>query len=83
VPALWVFLLPNLVTVFRRGAMASLGALLPALGLLGLGAAAAGRGMVEGVWLAPWEIAAAGLALALLWVRAPGARRTGRRKRGR
>jgi hypothetical protein len=38
--------------------------------------------MAEGLWLAPWEIAAAAYALALLFVRLPsGGRKTGRRKR--
>jgi hypothetical protein len=39
--------------------------------------------MVDGLWPAPWEVAIALLAFALLFVRAPesGVRRTGRRKR--
>ena len=40
----------------------------PALALVALGASAWWRGAVNGVWLAPWEIAVAGLALALAFL---------------
>ena len=48
-----------------------------------LGISAWRRGMIDGLWLAPWEVAVALFAFALLFVRAPaaGARKTGRRKR--
>lgn len=75
VPALWVFALPNLLTLVR-GRLISLVALTPLLALAGLGLAAWRREMVGGTWLAPWELALVGLALALLWVRpAAGGRR--------
>lgn len=75
VPALWSFALPNLLTLVR-GRLPSLVALSPLLALAGLGAAAWRRGMVGGIWLAPWELAIVGLALALLWIRpAAGGRR--------
>jgi hypothetical protein len=41
--------------------------LLPLLALLGFGLAATRRGYVSGLWLAPWELAVLGGALALLW----------------
>jgi hypothetical protein len=55
VPALWVFLLPNLIG--RRRLWTALVSSLPALALAGLGVAAWSRGFVRGLWLAPWEIA--------------------------
>lgn len=76
VPALWSFAFPNLLTLVR-GRLVSLVALSPLLALVGLGAAAWRREMVGGTWLAPWELAIVGLALALLWIR-PAA--TGRRR---
>ncbi len=81
VPALWIFLLANLLTL--GGAWwASLVAMLPPLALVVLGISAWRRGMADGLWLAPWEVAAVALALALLFVRRPsGGRKTGRRKR--
>lgn len=74
VPALWVFLLPNLLLPFARSRWLRLAALTPLLALLGLGVAAWRRGMLSGSWLAPWELAAAGLVLLFLLVRAPAAR---------
>lgn len=76
VPALWVFLLPNLFGRGRRLWMAAL-VLLPTLALAGLGVAAWRRGLVSGLWLAPWEIGALlfGLVCALAPIGAGGARR--------
>ncbi len=80
VPALSIFLLANLLTL--SGGWASLAALLPPAALVILGIAAWRRGMVEGLWLAPWEVVLAALTLALLFLRLrSGARKTGRRKR--
>ncbi len=81
-PALWIFLLANLLAggaVWKR----ALGLVPPAV-LVAFGVVAWRREMVDGLWLAPWEVAAAGFALALgLLVLRPatGGRRTGRRKR--
>jgi hypothetical protein len=81
VPALWIFLLANLLTP-GGGPGRKILALLPPLALAALGIAAWRRDMVDGLWLAPWEVVVACLALALLFVRAPAAvRKTGRRKR--
>jgi hypothetical protein len=91
VPALWVFLLPLAILPFTRRWWAVLLALAPALALAGVGAVAALRGMARGVWLEPWEMAAAGVALALAFVwpggggggrRGGGRRKAGGRKRG-
>jgi len=90
VPALWLLLVPLLLLPWRRSWWTALLALGPALALLALGAAAWWREAVNGVWLAPWEIAVASLALALAYLglgargagRARGARRpAGRRRR--
>jgi Peptidase family M28 len=82
VPALWIFLLANLLTP-GGGPGRKILALLPPVALVVLGISAWRRGMIEGLWLAPWEVAIAAFALALLFVRAPaaGGRKTGRRKR--
>jgi len=86
VPALWVFLLPNLLLPLGARRWATAVALLPFLALVGVGAAAWSRGFAHGVWLEPWEIAVLLLGLALAFVRprpgqaAPGrGRRAGRR----
>ncbi len=86
VPALWILLLPNLLLPFARGLWASLLALAPFAALVGIGAAAWWRGAVDGVWVAPWQIAVAILALTLAFVgRGPraAAGRAGPRKRAR
>ena len=83
VPALWVFLLPNLAIPFARGLLPRALALAPGLALLVLGAAAWRRGMLSGLWLAAWELAVGGLALLLLFARAPAARVPARSVRGR
>ena len=80
VPAVWIFFLPNLLTL--GGALISLVAMLPTVALVALGVAAWRRGMVDGLWLAPWEVVVAALALALLFLRLrPAGRKQGRRKR--
>ena len=79
VPALWVFLLPNLVLPLGRARWASVLAVTPLLALVALGTGAWVRGMVSGVWLAPWEIAVAILALFLAFVRPA---RVKRKRRG-
>jgi hypothetical protein len=63
VPALWVFLLPNLLGRGRRWWVAAIAAL-PFVALAGLGIAAWSRGLVRGVWLGPWEIALLAFGLA-------------------
>jgi len=77
VPALWVFLVANLVTVLPRRWWTTALALLPLALLLLLGAAAWYRGFVAGLWLRPWEIGAVAVAMVLLFAgasrKAPGA----------
>jgi hypothetical protein len=68
VPALWLLLLPQLLLPLRRAAWTAALALAPFLALVGIGAAAWWRGVVNGVWLAPWEIVVALLALALAFL---------------
>ena len=65
VPALWLLLVPHLLLPWRRSLWTVLLALAPAASLLALGAAGWWRGAVNGVWLAPWEIVVAALALTL------------------
>jgi hypothetical protein len=72
VPALWVFLVANVVTVLPRRWWTTALALLPLALLLALGAAAWRRGMVGGTWLGGWELAAATAALVLSFVRSRG-----------
>jgi hypothetical protein len=77
VPALWIFLLPNVVGGLprKRGRVAL--AVLPLLALILLGSVAALRGFVSGLWMAGWELAIAGLAFALVWANPrPAARRS-------
>ena len=87
VPALWLLLVPHLLLPWRRSWWTVLLALAPAVGLLAIGASAWWRGAVNGVWLAPWEIALAALALALAFLglgvggRARSRRPAGPRKR--
>ena len=71
VPALWLLLLPNVLLPLGRARWATALAVAPAAALVGLGAAAWYRGLVSGVWLAPWEVIVAILALALAFIR-PG-----------
>lgn len=90
VPALWILLVPHLLLPLRRGRLAFALALAPFTALVAIGAAAWWRGSVNGVWLAPWEIAVAlaALTLAFLDVAGRGGRparraKAGRRARGR
>jgi hypothetical protein len=82
VPALWLLLVPHLLLSWRRSWWAVLLALAPAASLLAIGASAWWRQAVNGVWLAPWEIAVAALALALsfLDLRGGGGRKPATRK---
>jgi hypothetical protein len=82
VPALFLLLLPNLITAFATGALATFVALVPALLLGGLGVMAWNQGMVRGLWLGPWELGLLALAFALLWVQ-PGRTRASGAPRGR
>jgi hypothetical protein len=71
VPALWIFMLPNVVGGLprRRGGVAI--ALLPLLALVVLGTVAWWRGFAGGLWIAGWELAIAALAFALVWAAPP------------
>jgi hypothetical protein len=71
VPALWMFLVANVVTARPRRFWTAALALLPAALLLVLGAAAWRRGFVTGLWLGPWDVAMAVAAMGLLFVGAP------------
>jgi Peptidase family M28 len=82
VPVLWVFLLPNLLPPLRRARWVLVLSLAPAASLVAFGVAAWWRGVIGGVWLAPWELAIALGALVLAFLRPP-ARRSSRRKRAR
>jgi len=85
VPALWVLLVPLLLLPWRRAWWSFALALAPAVALVALGAAAWWRGAVNGVWLAPWEIVLAFLALALAFLglggRKSAPRKSSRRRR--
>ena len=81
VVALWVFLLPNLVLPLGRARWMSALALAPVTALVVLGGLGWSRGLVSGVWLAPWEIVVAILAFALAFVRPAGVSRKKRKKR--
>jgi hypothetical protein len=83
VPGLWVLLVPHLLLPWRRTWWTALAALAPALALAGLGAAAWGRGMVDGVWLAPWEAATLAVTLALAFLGLGGRAKAGRGGGGR
>jgi hypothetical protein len=71
VPALWIFLLPNVVGGLprKRGGVAI--AVLPLLALVALGTVAWLRGFAGGLWIAGWELAIAALAFALVWAAPP------------
>ncbi len=81
VPALWIFLLPNLLLPFGARRWATAVALLPFLALVGVGAVAWSRGFARGVWLEPWEIAVLLLGLALAFVRPRPGQAAGRGRR--
>ena len=82
VPALWLLLLPHLLLPWRRSWWSVLLALAPAVSLVAIGASAWWREAVNGVWLAPWEIVVAALALAMafLGLSSGGGRKGGGRK---
>jgi hypothetical protein len=65
VPALWVFLLPNLTAGLGPRPVVRIVAGLPLLALAAVGLAAVLRGMAGGLWLAWWELLLAGAALVL------------------
>ena len=67
VPALWIFMLPNVVGGLprKRGGVAI--AVVPLLALVVLGTVAWRRGFAGGLWIAGWELAIAALAFALVW----------------
>jgi hypothetical protein len=81
VPALWLLLVPHLLLPWRRTWWTVVLALGPALALLAIGVSAWWREAVNGVWLAPWEIALAALALALAFLGLGGRGRKGGGKR--
>lgn len=83
VPALGLLLLPNLLLPLGRAWWATALSLGPAAAVIVLGAAAWQRGMVSGVWLAPWEIVVAILALALAFVRPGRIKKKKKKKKGR
>jgi hypothetical protein len=73
VPALWVFLLPNLLLPCARRWWSFVLALAPALGLCAMGAAGWWRGAVDGLWIESGQLAVAGLTLlaGLAWFGTP------------
>jgi Peptidase family M28 len=77
IPALWVFLLPNLLPRFQVAAArrwwAALAAMAPALSLAVFGLVAWHRDFIAGSFVEPWELALAVVALALLLVGRRGA----------
>jgi hypothetical protein len=80
VVTVWVFLLPHLLA--GVGGVASTAvALLPLAALGALCLAAWARGMASGLWIASWELAAAAVALVLLWLTTARVRRAGRMPR--
>jgi hypothetical protein len=81
IPALWAFLLPNVLLPLGRARWATALAVAPLAALVALGSAGWFRGVVSGVWLAPWEIAVAILTLALAFIRPARARKKKKRRR--
>ncbi len=81
IPALWAFLLPNLLLPLGRARWATALSVTPLLALLGFGTAGWFRGVVSGVWLAPWEIVVAILTLALAFIRPARVRKKKKRRR--
>lgn len=68
VPALWVAVLPALVSGVIRRKWGMVAAMLPPAALGALGAVAWGRGMVSGTWLGAIDGVMMAAALALVWV---------------
>lgn len=85
VPAVWIFLLPNLLPPLLRPKLALPVGLLPGVAVLGLGLAAWLRSAgpegaaIAGVWPASWETGLAAVALLLAFVPAAAAARGPRR----
>ena len=80
VPALWVLALPALVSGLVRRKWGVFASMLPPLALAALGGVAWTRGMVSGVWVGVFDMAVAGVALALLFVPLSGVRAMRSRK---
>jgi hypothetical protein len=68
VPALWIFVLPLVLAGLGSRAWVRLVGMVPLLALAGLGLLAWRRGQVDGLWLAPLDLGAAALVLAVSWV---------------
>jgi hypothetical protein len=82
VPALWVFLVPQLLLPFTRRWWAVALSLLPLASLATLGVAAWWRGVVDGLWLAPWQLAVAAVTLLLAFFGLGTAARAAKGARG-
>jgi hypothetical protein len=82
VPALWIFVLPNLAALGPARLAVSAASALPLVSLVGVGVAATARGMASGLWLSWWELALVALTLALALAR-PGLPPSRRVSRGR
>ncbi len=85
VPTVWFFALPGLLLPLSRGWWAKLIAVLPAAGVAGVAWMAWHKGLVAGLWWAPWELAIFGLAALTVWIVPRSPRKIGkgnRRKRG-
>ena len=89
VPTLWILLVPLLLLPLWRTRLTLFVASLPLIALVALGAAAWWRGSVNGVWLAPWEVAVTIVALGLAFLglgvggRAPRRPKALRKRRSR
>ena len=83
VPALWVFLAPNLLLPFVRRWWTLLASLLPLTALVAIGVAAWWRGAASGVWLTPWQLGVAALALLLAFLDLGSGNAGGRASSGR
>jgi len=75
VASVWVFVLPSLVPLYKRRLWTSAMTLVPVGALVAMGGYAWRRGAVDGLWLVPWEVTVAGLALILVWLLPRRARR--------
>jgi hypothetical protein len=80
VPALWVVVLPALLSALIRRKWGIAVAMLPPLALAALGSVAWARGMVSGVWLGALDGLLMAGALALLWAPLSAARGKSPRK---
>ncbi len=82
VPALWALLPPLLVFGLVRGRSVRLVSLAPLAALVALVTAGWRRGMVGGLWLAPWDLGLALVVVALLFVGPPPRAKAPQRKGG-